>query len=250
MAKRTGIDLLREYNQGEQLRHGDVNAVIAFMQMNPDWPGLNEPIENQIQNIGDTGKNVSGSSATPGAVVRPTNFAALEGKRGWEFNKPAHGMPQAKLAIDIDRTVANNGLVACKWACRGAWCLYTGTDPALFERWGVSNGSWALTKGKTGDFLALGSTLTIDGNKFGLFIQLLNAPIIAVTNAMLSHGSYCAVEQLQRGTSGWERSGNIFNAYDVFLNSGETLDSGTVVRVQDYAVPTIDAMYCVANDWL
>lgn len=249
MAKRTGIDLLREYNQGERLRHGDINAMIAFMQANPDWTGLNEPIENQIQNVGQTGKNVSGSTATQGAVVRPTNFAALEGKRGWEFDKPAHGMPKAKLVIDISRTCINNGQVACQWAFKGAWCLYTGTDPVLFERWGVSDASWALTKGMTGDFLALGSKLTIGSNKFGLFVQLLNAPVIAVTNEDISQGSSGNVEQLNYD-SGWSRSGNIFEAFDVFLNTGETLLEGTIVRVQDYAVPTIDAMYCVANDWL
>ena len=250
MAKRTGIDLLREYERGEMLRHGDVNAMIAFMR-GSHWPGLNEPIENAIQNVGEIGKNVSGTTATNGAVVVPSAASTtIDAKKGWDFTRPTHGMPQAKLVIDIDRTCVNNRTIHCRWAWQGAWCLYTGTDPALFERWGVSDGSWSLSKGKTGDFLALGSKLTIGSNKFGLFVQLLNAPILAVTNESIDHGSSGEVEQLQRGTSGWERSGNVFDAYDVFLNTGETLDQDVIVRVQDYAVPTIDAMYCVANDWL
>jgi hypothetical protein len=248
MAKRTGIDLLREYESGQRLRHGDVNAMIAFMQRNPGMLST-ELISNKIQNIGETGKNVSGGSATAGAVVMPTAFSPLEGKRGWEFDQPASGMPQAKLVIDISRDVADDGQVACQWAWKGAWCLYTGTDPVLFDRWGVTAASWALTKGMTGDFLAMGSHLTIGSNKFGLFVQILGHPVIAVTNEDIAHGASGEVEQLEY-SSGWQRTGNTFDAYDVFLNTGETLDADTIVRVQDYGVPTIDAMYCVANDWL
>lgn len=249
MAKVTGKDLLREYEAGQQLRHGDVNAFIAFMRSS-QWPGLNEPIENAIQNVGEIGKNVSGSTATNGAVVKPSaNSTSIDAKKGWDFVKPTHGMTQAKLVLDIDRTVANNGTVHCRWAWQGAWCLYTGTDPALFERWGVTDGSWALTKGMTGDFLALGSKLTIDSNKFGLFVQILGQPIIAVTNESIAHGSSGEVEQLSP-YGGWARTGNTFDAYDVFLNTGETVDADTIVRVQDYGVPTIDAIYCAVNDWL
>lgn len=249
MPQRTGLDLLREYDSGQQLKAADVNAMIGFMR-GTAWPGLNEPLESTIQNIGEIGKNTSGETASRGSVVVPDLPASLYGPKGWDFVKPTHGMPQAKLVIDIDRTVPDDGTVHCKWAFMGAWCLYTGDDPVVFERWGVSDDSWSLTKGMTGDFLALGSKLTIDSNKFGLFVQLLNAPILAVTNGTLSHGGTCEVEQLHRPSSAWERSGNVFDANDVFLNTGETLDTGTIVRVQDYAVPTIDAMYCVANDWL
>ncbi len=251
MGQRTGIDLLRDYDKGQQLRAADVNMMIAFMR-GSHWPGLNEPMENAIQNVGEIGKNTSGSTADRGAVVKPdTASSSIDGKKGWEFIKPTMGMPQAKLVLDIDRTVPDDGTVHCKWAWKGAWCLYTGTDPVLFERWGVTDDSWSLTKGMSGDFLALGSKLEIDSNKFGLFVQILNAPVIAVTNASLAHGSSCEVDQLS-WDAGWARTGNTFDAYDAFLNTGESLDEGTIVRVQDYGsgVAAVDAMYCVANDWL
>ena len=250
MAKRTGIDLLREYESGQQLKAADVNAMIAFMRGSP-WPGLNEPLENAIQNVGEIGKNVSGTTATNGAVVVPSAASTtIDAKKGWDFVKPTHGMPQAKLVLDIDRTCTDGKTIHCRWAWQGAWCLYTGTDPVLFERWGVSDGNWSLSKGKTGDFLALGSKLTIGSNKFGLFVQILNTPIVAITNEDLAQGGTCEVDQLQYD-GGWERTGNVFDAYDLFLNSGESLDAGTIVRVQDYAnTPTIDAMYCKVNDTL
>jgi len=247
---RTPIDALREYESGQRLRAGDVNALIAEIKNLPELPDVSEPIETDLQNVGDFGLNDSGATATAGAIVRPTvQFDVGAGKRGWKFNKPRNDMPQAKLVIDVDRDVANGGSVAARWAWRSAWCLYTGTDPVLFERWGTSAASWSLSKGKTGDFLALGAMFQVGSNKFGLFKQIVGQPIIAVTNGSLSHGSSCEVEQLARVTS-WARTGNKFSAYDVFLNSGETLDTGTIVRVQDYGVPTIDAMYCNANDWL
>ncbi len=73
-----------------------------------------------------------------------------------------------------------------------------------------------------------------------------------VTNGSLSHNGSVEVERIRRkeDNTGWERSGTTFTAYDLFLNTLDTLDSGTIVTTVVYeGLDVIDAMYCAANDW-
>lgn len=73
-----------------------------------------------------------------------------------------------------------------------------------------------------------------------------------VTNGSLSHGSSVTVERIRRnsGGTGWERSGETLTAYDIFLNTADTVDADTVVTVVPYeGLQVIESIYCAANDW-
>ncbi len=75
---------------------------------------------------------------------------------------------------------------------------------------------------------------------------------LCVTNGSLAHASSVNVERIRRkaDNSAWERSGEIFVAYDLMLNASDTVDTGTIVGVVPYeGLNVIDSIYCAANDW-
>lgn len=72
-----------------------------------------------------------------------------------------------------------------------------------------------------------------------------------VTNGTLSHGGSVQVERLKRQSGAWVRSGELKTAYDIFLNTIETVDAGTIVSTVRYeGVDVLDSIYCRPNDWL
>lgn len=74
-----------------------------------------------------------------------------------------------------------------------------------------------------------------------------------VLNSGLSHGGSVEVERIQRnsGDDGWERSGDTFTAYDLFLNNVDMIDAGVICTTVIYeGKDVIDGIYCTANDWL
>lgn len=73
-----------------------------------------------------------------------------------------------------------------------------------------------------------------------------------VTNGALVHAGSVTVERIRRkaDNSGWERSGVTFAAYDIFLNTADTVATDTVVSTVPYGgLQVIDSIYCAANDW-
>jgi hypothetical protein len=74
---------------------------------------------------------------------------------------------------------------------------------------------------------------------------------ICVTNADITHHSTGDVERLKRDSGAWVRSGETFDAIDIFTNTGETIPACYVVGVIDYeGLKVIDSIYCKASDWL
>ena len=93
------------------------------------------------------------------------------------------------------------------------------------------------------------------GNKWCL-VELgreSTAKVFCVTNAAISQGGSGTVERLKRNdaNTAWERSGETFTAYDIFLNTGESVEACFIVGVVPYdGLQVIDSIYCNANDWL
>lgn len=78
-------------------------------------------------------------------------------------------------------------------------------------------------------------------------------PIFAVTNGAVSPEAEVTVERLKpKDTSPfWQRSGETYTARDIWLNSGESIESGTILSTVPFAGrEVIASIYCSAADWL
>lgn len=271
MGDRTPIDLMRDYERGGLLRHGDVNALMAFARrqvIGDNFAGDDDVAMHYTRqksrggrlNRGEWFKNTTSDAAPPGAVLVPTAPFAVADDVGWEAGRRTEGGLEPCLVADLVSSVVEDGQDNCRWAWKGAWCLYDHGDdvddptiPTLGQLWGLEVGSWSLSRGGSMDFVALGNAFRVLDAWYGNFVQPLSAKVFAVTNGSLSQGATCEVETLRStgGSPAWERTGYALTARDVFLNTDATVDAGTVVGVKRYdGLSVIDSMYCDANDWL
>jgi hypothetical protein len=75
--------------------------------------------------------------------------------------------------------------------------------------------------------------------------------VFCVTNDTITHHGTGEVERIKRDGGAWVRSGETFDAIDIFTNTGETIPTCFVVGVVDYeGLRVIDSIYCKASDWL
>jgi hypothetical protein len=257
------LELIKMYEKGQQLLSADVNALIenarrqiigsdAIGDSNAVSIGGRPYIRPTRRNSGMPIKNTSGVAMTPGAVTLPKTAAAITAdEMGWEVGKPDVNGWKLMIVADLSSAdIANNGYSDGCWAWQGAWCRYTGSAPAYGERWGTSSGSWDLTKPGCGTFIALGNTITIGTTTYGRFVQLLQPKMFCVTTSSLSHGSTCTAKRIKWTGSAWQKTTEEFTVYDIFLNTADTVASGTVIGVIPYeGLLVVDSMYCAANDW-
>lgn len=264
----TSIDLLRDYSRGEALKAADVNALIgtARRQMHmtgDDFVGDQDVFatgghgrkQGERSNRGDWFKNNIATSAPPGAVMVPTEAFSIVDLTGWKSKQRDAGGLEPCLVNDLFATIVQNGQGHCRFAWKGAWCLYDNTDgaPTFGQLWGANVSQWNLSRGGSMDFMALGNSFQIGTDYYGNFVQLVGTEVFAVTNGSLSHGGTVTVETLKYtgGSPKWARTGFTLSAEDIFMNTGETADAGTIVGIKYYDTKTvIAAMYCNANDWL
>jgi len=247
----TPVPLIKTYTKGDRVMSGDLNGIVDALKEYSLMLSPESYSRTSRKNWGMFLKNTTASTAPPGATLAASaTVIDVSDDVGLEAHKrTSTDYPAPMLTLDLYGDVVQNGFQHCRWGHEGVWALYdhaTDGAPSFGSRWGVESGAWLLSKGASCDFISLGNYFQVGSNYYGRFVQDLR--LFAVLNEDLTSKGTATAETL---TGAGVRTGFEYEVTDIFLNTADTCEEGTVIATKYYDQKNVvDAMYCNINDWL